>query len=193
MQKLHAKVAERAQTSKQAAEMTQVCKEYLTAHTRLAKEGHQGIGPRLLRTGEYDNCGCSCPYDYQSMLDLHPNRQFVPWTGSAEPSFDVVLLRRFIYIAGPVVATTALPISIMMRKAVGEVQFTTQTGRPATAFTSPVDSIIAKPVVQESSSKSAPQPPAGLPEGKDRNGDDEVKHADAEEDANGWEVISKSP
>ncbi|KAK5684070.1 hypothetical protein LTS10_003934 [Elasticomyces elasticus] len=220
MQKLHAKVAERAQTSKQAAEMAQVCKEYLTAHTRLAKEGHQGIGPRLFKTGESDNCGCSCPYDYQSMLDLHPNRQSVPCAGPAEPyaivpgifaffittatclltlagngsgsSFDVVLLRRFIYIAGPVVAITALPFSIMMRKAVGEVQFTTQTGRPASAFTTSVDSIIAKPVVQESSSKSAPQPPTGLLERKDTNGDHEVKHADAEEDADGWEVISKS-
>ncbi|KAK5696471.1 hypothetical protein LTR97_007773 [Elasticomyces elasticus] len=152
MQKLYAKVAERAQTYNQAAEMTRVCKEYLAAHMRLAKEGHQGIGPRLLKTGE-SSCECTCPYDYQSMLDLHPNRQFVPWAGPAEPyaivpgifaffittatclltlagngsgsSFDVVLLRRFIYIAGPVVAATALPFTVMMRKAVGEVQFTT--------------------------------------------------------------------
>ncbi|KAK5746254.1 hypothetical protein LTR17_000989 [Elasticomyces elasticus] len=219
MQKLYARVAERTQTNKQAAEMTKVCIEYLTAHMRLAKEGHQGIGPRLLKTGK-SSCGCTCPYDYQSMLDLHPNRQFVPYAGPAEPyaivpgifalfvtaatclltlagngsgsSFDVVLLRRFIYIAGPVVAITALPFSIMMRKAVGEVQFTTQTGRPASAFTTPVDSIIAKPVVQESSSESAPQPAAGLPEGKDRNGDDKVKHDDAEEGADEWEVVFKS-
>ncbi|KAK3637556.1 hypothetical protein LTR56_013559 [Elasticomyces elasticus] len=221
MQKLYAKVSERAQTYKQAAEMTLVCKEYLAAHMRLAKEGHQGIGPRLLKTGE-SSCGCTCPYDYQSMLDLHPNRQFVPRAGPAEPyaivpgifaffittatclltlagngsgsSFDVVLLRRFIYIAGPVVVVTALPFSIMMRKAVGEVQFTTQTGRPASAFTTPVDSIIAKPVVQESSLSPSLQPPTSLPEqeGKDGNGDDEVKHADAEEDADGWEVIFKS-
>ncbi|KAK5745926.1 hypothetical protein LTR17_001055 [Elasticomyces elasticus] len=217
MQKLHAKLATTAKAFKHAHDMTQVCEEYLIAHARLAEEGHRGIGPRLLRIEGSRCSGCSCPYDYQRTLNPNPKPRYIPQSTAADPyaivpgifaffitaatclltlagddsgsSFEVVLLRRFICIAGPVVAITALPFAIIMRKAVGEVQYTKQTDHPTSAVTTPVGSINSKPVVQQSS----PQPPTGLPErnGKDRNGNDELKHADAGEDADGWEVIFK--
>ncbi|KAK4954178.1 hypothetical protein LTR10_007606 [Elasticomyces elasticus] len=176
MQKLHAKLATTAKTFKHAHEMTQVCEEYLIAHARLAKEGHRGMGPTLLRI-EGTRCGCSCPYEYQRTLNPHPEPRYIPQSTAADPyaiapgifaffitaatclltlagddsgsSFDVVLLRRFICIAGPVVAITALPFAIIMRKAVGEVQYTKQTDHPTSTVTTPVGSINSKPVVQQ--------------------------------------------